>query len=194
VLLKRIAIRDRVYERDMDRDYIDGLRRAYERFFVDYSATPLLIIDTNHLNFVQNPDDLNHIVGQVRSALGLLPRQAALLTVAPTLSEADRPVLTEGHRRLSDFQRWHRALDEEEGFVQDVFFNYICLTEKVGELGGVLAGIWRAQTPGETCDDQALFREELADCLAYLIRLANYAELDLEEAYLDKMRPKRARE
>jgi deoxyguanosine kinase len=188
VLLKRIAIRDRVYERDMDRTYIDGLRRAYERFFADYSATPLLIIDTNHLNFVQNPDDLTDIVGQVRSALGLLPRQAELLSVTPTLSEADRAVFTEGHRRLSDFQRWHRALDEEEGFVQDVFFNYLCLTEQVGELGAVLAGIWRAQARGEMQDDQAALREELADCLAYLIKLANYAELDLEEAYLDKMR------
>ena len=37
-------------------------------------------------------------------------------------------------------------------------------------------------------------REELADCLAYLLKLANYAGFDLEEAYLEKMRINRERE
>ncbi len=30
-------------------------------------------------------------------------------------------------------------------------------------------------------------REELADCLAYLLKLANYTGVDLEQAYLAKM-------
>jgi NTP pyrophosphatase (non-canonical NTP hydrolase) len=30
-------------------------------------------------------------------------------------------------------------------------------------------------------------REELADCMAYLLKLSNYAGVDLEEAYLEKM-------
>ena len=194
VLLERIAVRDRSFERDMDRQYIDQLRRAYESFFADYRATPLLTIDTNHINFVQNPDDLTNVVGQVRSALGLLPRQPVLLAVAPPLFEADRAVFAEGRRRLSDFQRWHQALDAEKGFLQDIFFNFICFTEEVGELGAALARSWRAEATGQELDRQAALREELADCLAYLLKLANYAGFDLEEAYLEKMLVNRGRE
>jgi NTP pyrophosphatase (non-canonical NTP hydrolase) len=194
VLLERIAIRDRPYERGMDRAYIDELRRAYERFFADYHASPLLSLDTNQINFVRNPDDLTHIIGRVRSALGLLPRQPALLPVAPTLSEVDRAVFAEGHRRLGDFQRWHRALDEEKGFLKDIFFNFICLTEEIGELGAALAHSWRADARGEEHDVRAALQEELADCLAYLLKLANDAGFDLEEAYLEKMRRNRERE
>lgn len=36
--------------------------------------------------------------------------------------------------------------------------------------------------------------EELADCLAYVVKLANYAGVDLEAAYLTKMRRNLGRE
>ena len=75
-----------------------------------------------------------------------------------------------------------------------MYFNFICLIEEVGELGAVLARNWRAQDAGRECAGQAALREELADCLAYLLKLANYAEIDLEEAYLEKMRVNRDRE
>ena len=194
VLMERIAIRDRPYERDMDRDYIERLRQAYEHFFAHYRATPLLSLDTNHLNFVQNADDLRQIIAQIRSSLGLLPRQPPLLDVTPSLAEADRAVFAQNRRRLGDFQRWHRALDEEKGFLQDIYYNYICLTEEVGELGAVLAQTWKAQTTQHPPPPPDALREELADCLAYLLKLANYAGIDLEQAYLEKMRINRDRE
>ena len=34
---------------------------------------------------------------------------------------------------------------------------------------------------------------ELSDCLAYLLKLANYLEIDLEEAYLAKMKENESR-
>lgn len=79
VLMERIAFRDRPYERDMDRDYIDSLRQAYERFFSTYDQAPVLTIDTNEINFVRNPQDLRVIVGQIRAALEKGARQASLL-------------------------------------------------------------------------------------------------------------------
>ena len=210
VLMERIAIRDRPYERGMDRDYIDKLRCAYERFFANYADTPSLVIDTNALNFVQNPDDLAKISNQIRSALGLLPHQPALLSVATTIDEADRAVFTQGRRRLCDFQRWHRAFDVEKGFVQDVYFNFIRLTEGLGKLGGVLTQTWRAQTADDTGASKAALpvlpvgsvpvlpvesvKEELADCLACLLKVANDAGVDLEQAYLQKMQVHRDRE
>jgi len=69
VLMERIAFRDRPYERDMDRDYIDQLRIAYDEFFSFYEEAPVLRIDTDELNFVRNPEDLNHVVTMVKSAL-----------------------------------------------------------------------------------------------------------------------------
>ncbi|MEZ4767059.1 MAG: deoxynucleoside kinase [Caldilineales bacterium] len=78
VLMTRIAVRDRPYERTMSRQYIDDLRVAYERFFADYDQGPVLNIDTTELNFVANADDRRHLIGLVRSAaVGLLPAAAA---------------------------------------------------------------------------------------------------------------------
>ena len=78
VLMERISFRDRPYERNMDRDYIDSVRIAYERFFSAYDQSPVLVIDTNDINFVRNPQDLRAIVGQIRSALDEGMRQAPL--------------------------------------------------------------------------------------------------------------------
>lgn len=69
VLMERIAFRDRPYERNMDRDYIEEVRLAYERFYARYNEVPILALDTDHLNFVRNPEDLNYIVRRVRLAL-----------------------------------------------------------------------------------------------------------------------------
>jgi deoxyadenosine/deoxycytidine kinase len=69
ILMKRIAFRDRTYEREMDRDYMEAVRMAYERFFADYDLVPALPIDTNEINIVDNPQDLAQVVGRIKSAL-----------------------------------------------------------------------------------------------------------------------------
>ena len=79
VLMQRIAQRDRSYERNMERGYIDELNRAYDDFFAHpYDHTPILIIDTNHINIVQNPDDLKMVENKIREALGIAPFQPSL--------------------------------------------------------------------------------------------------------------------
>jgi len=65
VLLKRIEKRGRAYEYNMDRDYIDLLNQAYNHFFFHYNSTPLLIINTNDIDFVNNTDDFEEIVEQI---------------------------------------------------------------------------------------------------------------------------------
>src|SRR5512135_1551613 len=56
VLMQRIALRDRSYERNMEHDYIDRLNQAYEEFFSQGpEGSPVLMLDTNPLNIVQNP-------------------------------------------------------------------------------------------------------------------------------------------
>jgi deoxyguanosine kinase len=78
VLLERIALRDRVYERNMPAEYIEGLRLAYEAFFAHYGESPVLRINTNTLDIVHHSEDLAAIVQRARSALGSGPHQPAL--------------------------------------------------------------------------------------------------------------------
>ena len=79
VLMQRIAFRDRSYERNMERDYIDQLNRAYEDFFgKSYDSTSVLKIDTNPLNIVQNAEHLKLIENRIRETLRLSPFQPSL--------------------------------------------------------------------------------------------------------------------
>jgi deoxyguanosine kinase len=69
-LMQRIAMRDRTYERNMERGYIEELSRAYDDFFSrPYNDTPVLVIDTDPLNFVHQPEHLKIIETRIRQAL-----------------------------------------------------------------------------------------------------------------------------
>ncbi len=206
VLMERIAVRDRVYERGMSRDYIEKLRAAYAEFFAGYTETPVLVIETDELDYVHRPADLAFVEGRVRSALAQGSYQRSLPQLDAGLDAAQTLRVAETRRRLPDFQRWHRALDAEKGFLTDLYFNYIALTEEVGELGRALKNAWRMQDTLMTqvgnrreAQDRALarhlpaIRDELADLLAFVLKLSNYAGIDLEETYLDKMRRNRDR-
>lgn len=81
VLMERIALRDRPYERNMDRDYIRELSKAYEEFFAHYTQTPVLTLDTDNLNYVRNSDDFTLVLERVRSALRRAPYQQPLIEV-----------------------------------------------------------------------------------------------------------------
>ncbi len=64
-LMRMITRRGRSYEQDMDRDYIDSLNQAYEQFFFRYNTSPLLIVNTEQIDFVHAEDDFQEIVDQV---------------------------------------------------------------------------------------------------------------------------------
>jgi len=76
--LQRIALRDRSYERDMDQAYIARLNQAYEAYFSGPPDGPTLIIDTNRLDYVHDPADLDEVASRIRAALGIRPYQPAL--------------------------------------------------------------------------------------------------------------------
>ncbi len=78
-LMERIAMRDRSYERNMERGYIEELNQAYEKFVSEpYDDTPILAIDTNPLDFVHHPEHLKLIENRIREALNISPYQAEL--------------------------------------------------------------------------------------------------------------------
>src|SRR5512147_2041488 len=78
-LMQRIAMRDRTYERQMERSYIHELNLAYDEFFSKpFDHTPVLTIDTNHLNIIQNPEHLRWIENRIRQSLNVPPFQPSL--------------------------------------------------------------------------------------------------------------------
>jgi deoxyguanosine kinase len=79
ILMQRIANRDRPYERDMDRNYINKLNHAYDDFFGESRSIPhVLPIDTNDLNYVADPEDLKWVEDRIRQSLKLPPFQSEL--------------------------------------------------------------------------------------------------------------------
>jgi deoxyguanosine kinase len=78
-LMQRIAFRDRSYERQMERSYIEELNQAYEKFFAKpFDHAPVLTLETDHLNIIQNPGHLKLIENRIRQSLGLPPFQQTL--------------------------------------------------------------------------------------------------------------------
>ena len=79
VLMQRITLRDRSYERNMDREYIHALIQAYDRFFLESrSGRSVLVVDTNALDYVRQAEDLSRVENRIRQALKLSPFQAEL--------------------------------------------------------------------------------------------------------------------
>lgn len=67
VLLKRIAKRGIRYERKIDAAYLRRLSEAYTRMFHFYEAAPLLIVNAAHIDLVNNDDDYNALLEQIRA-------------------------------------------------------------------------------------------------------------------------------
>jgi deoxyguanosine kinase len=80
VLMSRIATRDRPYERNMERSYIQELNQAYDAFFADHKSrcAPVLAIDTNHLDYVHHSKDLEWVEERIKQAMKMAPYQPEL--------------------------------------------------------------------------------------------------------------------
>ncbi len=78
-LMKRIAMRDRPYERNMEQAYIQQLNETYDRFFsIDREGRPILTIETDELDFVREPVHLDWIEKRIRQVMRLPPFQPEL--------------------------------------------------------------------------------------------------------------------
>ncbi|HUK12340.1 MAG TPA: deoxynucleoside kinase [Thermoanaerobaculaceae bacterium] len=63
--MKRIRMRGREFERGMDPEYLVRLKDAYNGFFFRYTETPLLVVNTDEIDFVNNPEDFDNLVMQI---------------------------------------------------------------------------------------------------------------------------------
>ena len=66
VLMKNIEKRGRNMEKNVTWDYIDALNQVYTEYFFRYQDTPLVIINTNNIDFVKNENDLKEVIDYIR--------------------------------------------------------------------------------------------------------------------------------
>jgi deoxyadenosine/deoxycytidine kinase len=66
VLLRRLKKRDRLYERGLSAEYLKEVVEAYNSFFYHYEETPLLVVNSSEIDFVESPTDLADLVKEIR--------------------------------------------------------------------------------------------------------------------------------
>jgi deoxyguanosine kinase len=69
-LMERIRRRGRDYERDISEHYLRRLAESYSQYFYHYDAAPLLIVNSEHLNFVDRPQDLELLLQRIGAMRG----------------------------------------------------------------------------------------------------------------------------
>jgi deoxyadenosine/deoxycytidine kinase len=69
-LLERARKRGRGYERNLNEAYLAELARAYSEFFYHYEAAPLLIVNSEHLNFAERDSDFDLLVARIQDMRG----------------------------------------------------------------------------------------------------------------------------
>ena len=65
-IMKKIVDRGRSIEKNITSDYIDALSQVYTEYFFRYQETPLVIINTDNIDFVNNENDFNEIINFIR--------------------------------------------------------------------------------------------------------------------------------
>lgn len=70
-LLRRLEARGRAFEREITRVYLEQVVKVYNGFFFHYTRTPLLVVDTNNIDFVNDGQDLDDLLREIdRSRVG----------------------------------------------------------------------------------------------------------------------------
>lgn len=65
VLAERLRKRNRASERHLNIEYLDRVAAAYRDFFFYYEETPLLVVDTSEIDFVEDPADLDDLLREI---------------------------------------------------------------------------------------------------------------------------------
>jgi len=63
--LSRVKKRNRDIEKDITIDYINQVTATYDNFFFHYQDTPLLVVQTDRINFADRPDALDMLIQRI---------------------------------------------------------------------------------------------------------------------------------
>jgi deoxyadenosine/deoxycytidine kinase len=73
VLIERVRKRGVEMEKGIDDDYLARLGERYTRFFHDYTAAPVMVVNSEHLDFAADPGDFRLLVQRIENMHG--PRE-----------------------------------------------------------------------------------------------------------------------
>ena len=65
-LIERVRRRAAGFERGISEEYLALLAESYARFFYHYAAAPVLIVNSENLNFVERDEDFELLVSRMR--------------------------------------------------------------------------------------------------------------------------------
>ncbi len=68
-LKKRIALRGRTYEQNIDVDYLQQLNTLYDEWIDNFTLCPVLTVETDNLNYVQYEAHLSEIIHRIQQRL-----------------------------------------------------------------------------------------------------------------------------
>jgi deoxyadenosine/deoxycytidine kinase len=188
-LMHRILQRDRSYERQMSRSYIEDLRQAYAAFFEDFSTSPVIILDTDDLDVVNDREARAAAVSRVRSYLTSAtyqPRLPQLEADDVASGAAARP--GSGQRTAAGY-----APGDARGIDTGALLAFAQLAGEVGHIGAGVRRLWiekeektdlgtiSAQRAAPIASDQrSMLAAALAGALDCIGRIADHAGLSLE--------------
>ena len=67
VLLKRVKARGRPEETQLSEEYLAEVNRAYNHYFFHYTQTPLLVVNTEGVDFARSEEDVADLLKQIRT-------------------------------------------------------------------------------------------------------------------------------
>ena len=68
-LVSHIQTRGREYEGSISLDYLKRLNERYENWISNYDGPKLLIVNIDEIDFVNNPNDLEHVINKVEAEI-----------------------------------------------------------------------------------------------------------------------------
>jgi len=70
ILIDRVKQRGSLFEKNISEDYLWKLSEGYIRFFYQYKDAPVMIVNSDNLNFVDNQSDFDLLLQQVEQMRG----------------------------------------------------------------------------------------------------------------------------
>ena len=55
------------FEENITEDYLKVINEAYNQFFINYDISPLLVINTNEIDFVMNPEKIDDVINYINN-------------------------------------------------------------------------------------------------------------------------------
>ncbi|MBX2990720.1 MAG: deoxynucleoside kinase [Bacteroidetes bacterium] len=69
-LVKQISLRGRDFEQSIKKEYLEQLNKHYESWIARYKKGPLLVVESDELDFVNKQEDLERLVRMIERKLG----------------------------------------------------------------------------------------------------------------------------